>query len=158
MGSYHTPDQSPPHVTGHCELLLLLLLLLLGFTGRAQTRANAETNSPVVVVWCREETCWVRCTARRTQASEPTLTAFLRSAGGGACRVNSSWYFVLHKMTDCCCCCCCSCWWCCCSAAAAVVYGLRIHREVRAARASLGTQTRASRMMQWPRRDRCAPR
>ena len=41
---------------------------------RAQTRANAETNCcSVVVVWCREETRWVRCTARRTQASDPTL-------------------------------------------------------------------------------------
>ena len=57
----------------------------------------------------------MRCTARRTQASEPTLTAFLRSGGGETCRVNSSWYFVLHNMTDCCC-------WCCCCAAAAVVY------------------------------------
>ena len=50
---HHTPDQSPPHVTGHC-----VLLFLLGFTGRAQMRANAGTNSPVVVVWCREETRW----------------------------------------------------------------------------------------------------
>ena len=29
----------------------------------------------VVVVWRLEETCRVRCTGRRTKASEPTLTA-----------------------------------------------------------------------------------
>ena len=69
----------------------------------------------VGVVWWREETRWVRCTARRTPASEPTLTAFLWSGDGETCRVNLSWYFVLHNVIDCCCCCCCA-------AAAAVIH------------------------------------
>ena len=108
---YYTPDQSPPHVTGHC-----VLLLLLGLTGRAQTRANAETNSSVVVVWCRGRDAQgaLHC------AEDPSVRAnsdrlSLVSGGGERCRVNSSWYVVLHNMTDCCC-------WCCCCAAAAVVY------------------------------------
>ena len=62
----------------------------------------------VVVVWCREEPRWVRCTARKTQASEPTLTAFVLAAKRRAecARVNLSWYFapVFHDVTDCCCC------------------------------------------------------
>ena len=42
----------------------------------------------------------MRCTERRTQASELTLTAFLSSGGGETCRVNSSWYLVLHNVID----------------------------------------------------------
>ena len=39
-------------------------------------RFEQTPRTDVVVVWRRKETRWVRCTARRTQASEPTLTAF----------------------------------------------------------------------------------
>ena len=38
----------------------------------------------VVVIYRREETRWVRCTARRTQASEPTPSAFGLAAKGRA--------------------------------------------------------------------------
>ena len=62
-----------------------------------------------VVVWRDEETSWVRCTARRTQAFEPRLTASgLAAKGRGECainRFNLSWYFGFNCMTDCCCCC-----------------------------------------------------
>ena len=131
--TFRTPDRSPPHATGHCVLLLLLKL-----TWRVPTRENAETNSPVVVIWCREETGWVRCTVRRRDCLS------LVSGGGETFRVNSSWYMVLHTiiMTDCCC----YSWGlllcrCCCS------LRVRIHREVPAACASLGTRTRASRLL-----------
>ena len=80
----------------------------------------------MVVVRCREETRWVRCTARKTQASEPTLTAFGLAAKRRAewVRVNRSWHFVLvfHNVTDCCCC----------------NLRVRIYGEVRAECASLG--------------------
>ena len=60
----------------------------------------------VFVVWRREEPCWVRCPARRTQASEPRLTAFGLAAKrrGERARANLSWYFVFHFVTGCCCC------------------------------------------------------
>ena len=58
----------------------------------------------VVVVWRREETCWGRCTAHRTQASEPGLAASdLAAKGRGECaKVNLSWYFLFHNVADCC--------------------------------------------------------
>ena len=61
-----------------------------------------------VVVWHREETRWVRCTARRTQASGPRFTASgLAAKSRGKCaRFNLSWYSVFHNVTDRCCCCC----------------------------------------------------
>ena len=40
----------------------------------------------------------MRCTERRTQAFEPTLTDFIWSGGGETCRVNSSLYFVRHNV------------------------------------------------------------
>ena len=42
---------------------------------RAEIQTSAERPTAVVVVWCREETCWVRCTVRKTQASGPRLIA-----------------------------------------------------------------------------------
>ena len=66
-----------------------------------------QTSRPavvVVVVWRRKETRWVRCTARRTQTSEPTLTAFGLAAKRCAecARVNLSCYFLFHYLTGCC--------------------------------------------------------
>ena len=53
-----------------------------------------QTPSAVVVVWQWGETRWVRSTARRTQASEPRLTAYgLAAKRRGECaRVNLSSY------------------------------------------------------------------
>ena len=56
-------------------------------------RPTTPRPTAVVVVWRRQETRRVRCTARRTQASEPALR-----------KVNLSWYVVFHNVTDCCCC------------------------------------------------------
>ena len=85
---------------------------------RAEIRATPRLTA-VVVVWPRKETRWVRCTARRTQASEPTLTAFAWFGGEEtrraecATKVNLSCYFtpgtsVCRNVTDCCSCFCCS--------------------------------------------------
>ena len=78
----------------------------------------------VVVVRRREETRWVRYTARRTHASEPRLTASgLAAKRRGECaRVNLSWYFVFRDVIA--------------TAAATAVHKcslrVRIHGEVRA--------------------------
>ena len=55
-----------------------------------------------VTVWRREKTRWVRCTARRTQACEQTLTAFGLAEKRRAERaiVNLSWYFVFDNVTN----------------------------------------------------------
>ena len=98
----------------------------------------------VAAVWRHEETRRVRCTARRTQASEPTLTASGLSAKRRAdcARVIPSWYIVFHNVTDCCCCCSCC--------------GIRVrnHGEVCAVRSSwsLGLSPRQPTVV-WPRRD-----
>ena len=63
----------------------------------------------VVVAWRHKETRWVCCTARRTKASQPTLTAFGLAAKRRAeyASVNLYWYFVFHTaVTDWCRCCC----------------------------------------------------
>ena len=74
----------------------------------------------LVLVWRREETRWVRCTARRTRAFDPTLTASgLAAKRRAECAgVNLSRYFVMT--------------------AAAVGLRVRIHGEVHAECASLG--------------------
>ena len=55
----------------------------------------------VLVVWRHEETRWVRCPARRTQASELRLTGPVLTAkkSGECARVNLSWYVVPHFVT-----------------------------------------------------------
>ena len=66
-----------------CVVVVVVVVVAVVVFARiywARTDASKRRDhSPVAVVWCREETRWVRCTARRTQASEPTPTAFLWS-------------------------------------------------------------------------------
>ena len=103
----------------------------------------------VVMVWRRETTSRVHCTARRTQASESTLTAFRLAPKTRAesARVSLSWYLVFRhsSVTDFCCSCCC------CSLRA------RMHREVHASALLLVSteappSTRQPTVV-WPRRD-----
>ena len=94
----------------------------LPLRGKNAFIARAEQTprpTAAVVVWRREETRWVRRTARRTQASEPTLTAF----GPAAERCAECAKFKLLT-----------------PAADAAIYSLRvrIHGEVCAECASLG--------------------
>ena len=42
----------------------------------AQEPERTPRPTAVIVVWSRDETRWVRCTARRIQASETKLNAF----------------------------------------------------------------------------------
>ena len=100
---------------------------------RAEIRATPRPIA-VAVVWGIEETRWVRRTARRTKASEPTLAAFgLAAKRLAECAiVNLSWYFVFHNVIGCICCvvspnlCC------------YVRLRVRIYEEVRAECSSLG--------------------
>ena len=64
-----------------------------------------------LVVWHGEEMRWVRCTARRTQASEPRLliSGLVARRRCECARVNMSCFFCVSQcdsnLTDCCCCC-----------------------------------------------------
>ena len=73
------------------QIETVFLCRQVGLIVRANTRA-APKPSAVLVVWRCEETHWVRCAARWTQASEPTLSAFCRAAKRRAecARVNLS--------------------------------------------------------------------
>ena len=119
-----------------------LFMRKLGFTVRAEIRASAETNC----CYCglaHEETLWVRCPARRTHASEPTLTAFgLAAKRRAECvSVNLSGYLAFHNVTDCCCRCCYS-------------LRVRIHGEVRRVRFSWSLDPSPRQpTAAWPRRD-----
>ena len=71
----------------------------------ACTYSSKRRDQSVVVIRRREETRQVRCTARRTQASEPTLNAFgLAAERRTECaKVNLSWYFVFYDVNYYCC-------------------------------------------------------
>ena len=69
MFFYHTPGQRPPPLP---DIVCCGSDLLCAHRFEQTPRPTA-----VVVVWWREETRWVRCTARRTGASEPTRSALV---------------------------------------------------------------------------------
>ena len=77
----------------------------IGFNCASRDSSKGRDQLLLLLVWRREETRRVRCTARRTQASEPTLNAFgLAPKRRAECaRVSLSWYFVpvFHNVTDC---------------------------------------------------------